>query len=61
MTYESCNEWGLMIIMTVCCEQPGYSTTPTINDRVSFLVLMSKTKGMGLFLKIQLYYFKPGK
>jgi hypothetical protein len=53
MTYESCNEWGLMIIMTVCCEQPGYSTTPTINDRVSFLVLMSKTKGMGLFLKIQ--------
>jgi hypothetical protein len=53
MTYESCTEWGLMIIMTVCCEQPGYSTTPTINDRVSFLFLIFKTKVMGLFLKIK--------
>lgn len=39
-----------MFIMTVCCEQPGYSTTPTINDRTSFLFLMSKSKRMEFFL-----------
>jgi hypothetical protein len=39
-----------MFIMTVCCEQPGYSTTPTINDRVSFLFLISKSKRMGFIL-----------
>lgn len=39
-----------MLIVTVCCEEPGYSTTPTINDRVSFLFLISKSKRMGFFL-----------